>query len=41
MNEARAAIGPTLFDMLVKIIEDHGPGGSEAEDGVTLELVED
>jgi hypothetical protein len=31
--------GPTLFDGIVDIIRDHGPGGAEAEDGIVLELV--
>ncbi len=31
--------GPTLFDQIVGIIRDHGPGGDESEDGVLLELV--
>ena len=31
--------GPTLFDMLVEIIRDHGIGGKQAKDGVDLELV--
>jgi len=38
ISEARAARGPTLFDMLVEIIRDHGPGGDESEDAVILEL---
>jgi hypothetical protein len=38
LSEARAATGPTLFDMLVEIVRDHGPGGRQAEDGVLLEL---
>jgi len=28
----------TLFDVLVKNIHEHGDGGSEAEEGVDLEL---
>ena len=39
LDAARRAEGPTLFDMLVAIIRDHGPGGTEAEDNVVLELV--
>jgi hypothetical protein len=31
--------GPTLFDEVVEIIRDHGPGGRECDDGITLELV--
>jgi len=30
--------GPTLFDEIVEIIRVHGPGGTESEDGITLEL---
>jgi len=30
--------GPTAFDWLVEIIHDHGPGGRQAGDGVTLSL---
>lgn len=30
--------GPTLFDMIVEIIRDHGPGGDQSEDGVILVL---
>jgi RNAse (barnase) inhibitor barstar len=30
--------GPTIFDWLVEIIQVHGPGGRESEDGVFLEL---
>jgi hypothetical protein len=36
---ARRAEGSTLFDEIVEIIRDHGPGGNEADDGVLLELV--
>jgi hypothetical protein len=36
---ARCNQGPTLFDVVVEIIRDHGPGGDEAEDGVVLELL--
>jgi hypothetical protein len=35
---ARRGEGPTLFDEIVGIIRDHGPGGIESEDGVVLEL---
>jgi hypothetical protein len=35
---ARAGRGPTLFDLLLEIIRDHGVGGSQAEDGVELVL---
>ncbi|MFC0432255.1 barnase inhibitor [Kutzneria buriramensis] len=36
---ARNGEGPTLFDDVVGIIRDHGPGGDEAEDGILLELL--
>ncbi|MBG6133959.1 hypothetical protein IW245_000153 [Longispora fulva] len=35
---ARRGEGPTLFDEIVDIIREHGPGGEEAEDEVVLEL---
>jgi RNAse (barnase) inhibitor barstar len=38
LEAARAGLGPTLFDTLVEIIEVHGIGGVEAEDGVELRL---
>lgn len=38
LDAARRGVGPTLFDLIVDIIEEHGPGGIEAEDGVHLEL---
>lgn len=38
LEGARRGEGQTMFDMLVEIIRDHGPGGTEAEDGVLLEL---
>jgi hypothetical protein len=31
--------GPTLFDLIVEIIESHGPDGSEPEDDIKLELL--
>lgn len=31
--------GDTVFDWLVMILQEHGPGGSEAEDNVTLTLL--
>jgi hypothetical protein len=39
ISKAQRHEGPTLFDEIVEIIHEHGPGGSEAEDGVLLELV--
>ena len=35
---AEASEGATVFDWLVEIIKDHGPGGLEHEDGVELIL---
>lgn len=39
LEAARRGEGETLFDLIVEIIRVHGPGGSEAEDGVELELL--
>ena len=39
LEAAKRGEGPTLFDILVEITRDHGPGGSESADGVDLELV--
>lgn len=39
ISSARRREGPTLFDEIVEIIREHGPGGSESEDGVLLQLV--
>lgn len=38
LTEAEANCGPTVFDWLVEIIQDHCAGGDEAEDGVELLL---
>jgi hypothetical protein len=38
IGSARRGHGPTLFDEIVNIIRDHGPGGDESEDGILLEL---
>jgi len=38
LDAARSFEGPTVFDFLVQIIADHGPGGDESEDGVELVL---
>ena len=38
LDEARRGEGPTLFDEIVAIIRDHGPGGGESGDGIVLEL---
>ncbi|MFI9489371.1 barstar family protein [Promicromonospora sp. NPDC052451] len=35
---ARRGEGPTLFDEIVAIMREHGPGGREAASGVVLEL---
>ncbi|MFD7026009.1 barstar family protein [Promicromonospora sukumoe] len=39
LDAARRGEGPTLFDEIVAIIREHGPGGREPADGVLLELV--
>lgn len=36
---ARMGVGPTVFHWLIEIIRDHGPGGDQSEDNVSLELV--
>lgn len=38
LARAKRCEGPTLFDTLVEIIRQHGPGGVESEDGVELIL---
>jgi RNAse (barnase) inhibitor barstar len=38
LQRARQGFGPTVFDWLVEIIEVHGAGGDEQEDGVELIL---
>lgn len=38
LNKARQSKGPTVFDWLVEIIRDHGPGGDQSEDNVCLIL---
>jgi hypothetical protein len=38
LSDARAGTGPTVFDWLIEIISDHGPGGSQASDNVQLTL---
>lgn len=38
ISQAELHQGATLFDEIVQIIRDHGPGGTEAEDGVELVL---
>lgn len=36
--DARRGEGPTVFDWLIEIIREHGPGGSEGDDNVELLL---
>lgn len=38
LQQAHTQKGPTVFDWLIEIIRDHGPGGAEADDGVELLL---
>lgn len=38
LEDARRGVGPTVFDWLVEIIQEHGPGGEEADDNVHLVL---
>lgn len=38
LEAAKRHEGATVFDWLVEVIRDHGPNGSEAEDGVELVL---
>jgi hypothetical protein len=38
IGSARRGEGPTLFDEIVEIIRDHGPGGTESADRVLLEF---
>lgn len=38
LSLARRHAGTTLFDWIVEIIRDHGPGGQEPEDRIHLEL---
>lgn len=38
LSDARAGTGPTVFDWLIEVIKDHGPGGSQAIDNVHLVL---
>lgn len=39
LSAAKEGRGETLFDTLIEIIQTHGIGGAEEEDGVELELV--
>ena len=38
LERARTGQGPTVFDWLVEIIRDHGPGGKQSDDRVELVL---
>jgi hypothetical protein len=38
LEQAQAHQGPTVFDWLTKIIQDHGPSGRNASDGLELLL---
>ena len=38
LDAGRKGIGSTVFDWLVDIVRDHGPGGPEQEDSVELIL---
>jgi len=38
LSRAQRGEGPTVFEWLVEMIRDHGVGGEEAEDGVSLVL---
>jgi hypothetical protein len=38
ISSARRREGPTLFDEIIEIIRNHGPGGNESDGGVLLEL---
>jgi RNAse (barnase) inhibitor barstar len=38
LDQARRGEGPTLFDEIVAIIREHGPGGQDSVDGIVLEL---
>ncbi len=40
LAEARHHRGETLFETVVALIREHGAGGAQADDHVTLELVE-
>jgi hypothetical protein len=38
LQYARRSEGPTLFDEIIEIIRDHGPGGLQSDDRVYLDL---
>lgn len=38
LETAQDGAGPTVFDWLVEILQDHGPFGTQSEDGVELRL---
>jgi hypothetical protein len=39
LDSARQHIGPTLFDLIIEIVRNHGPGGSAPEDAIELQLL--
>ena len=39
LDRARQQLGPTLFEMIVEIIQNYGPGRSETENVIELELL--
>jgi RNAse (barnase) inhibitor barstar len=38
LQAAKDGKGPTVFEWLVEIIRDHGPGGEQSQDGIVLDL---
>jgi RNAse (barnase) inhibitor barstar len=38
LDAARRGEGPTLFDEIVDVVREHGPGGQESADRILLEL---
>ncbi len=38
LTAALCGVGPTIFDLIVEIIQIHGPDGPESQDGVDLRL---
>lgn len=39
LKDAENNIGPTVFNWLVEIIQDHCTGGAQSDDGIELELM--
>ena len=39
LTKARRSEGATLFEIIVELIREHGPGSDEEENGVELELL--